>query len=666
MSGSGPFRSIVESFSVPLVISDAVSGEVRYANPAAAEAFGLTPGALLGRKVRDLYLDPGKLDRILERLTHGQGVVQRDVLVRGAEGAARSMAVSVESLFFDDEPALVSTFRDLTELRRTEGALKLRVQFEELLLGISTHFLGLGVDAIEGGLEQALEEIAQVTLARSGFVALLGAGGGTVERLVTHAGVDGGTPAWQGLLEEHLEWLLADLRGGEMTVLHSDRQDLPQFDRTAPVFSLALVPIVYDRGLRGLLGLESGRRGKGWSQATRSLATVSRVFANVLQRRDAEEDLASERLKANKLEAVGILAGGIAHDFRNILGVIQGNASLAQYVIDSPDQVLELLQEVEKASLRARDLTDQLLTFSKGGRPVKTRVAAGEVIGESVRFAMRGAKASCDLAIASDLWPAEADAGQLHQVLNNLLINANQAMPEGGHIRIRADNAVPGELADLPRERRYLRVQVADEGIGIPEDNLAKIFDPYFTTKDGGTGLGLATAWSIVKKHDGLLRVESVVGRGTAFFLYLPASDKPPAEPEPAEKPPARGQGRVLAVDDEAAILRVTVKMLEKLGYRTESCHDGAEAVELYRAALAAGDRFDIVLMDLTIPGGVGGREAMSRLQAIDAEARVIASSGYSNDPVMSDHAAYGFLDVLPKPFSIAGLSEVIRRAFES
>ncbi len=387
------------------------------------------------------------------------------------------------------------------------------------------------------------------------------------------------------------------------------------------------------------------------------------VIGTVLVFRDITEEKKSveELLRAGKLESLGLLAGGIAHDFNNIMTVVIGNLSLAKLQAGPSDKIFGRLEDAEKAAVRTKDLTQQLLTFAKGGKPIKQTSSITELIREATTFASHGANVKCEFSLPDDLWPVEIDAGQISQVLNNLVINAIQAMPEGGIVRVAAENLVLGEETGLPLNAgKYARIQVHDNGTGIRPDYLAKIFDPYFTTKETGSGLGLATSYSIIKKHDGLLTVESALGLGTSFFIYLPGSDKAVPETSKDLQKLLRGAGRVLVMDDEPLIRELAETMLQHLGYQVELARDGAEAIRLYRRAMEDGHPFDAVIMDLTIPGGLGGKDTIKQLKAIDPGVRAIVSSGYSHDPVMAKFREHGFCGVMGKPYRVEELAKVL------
>jgi len=370
----------------------------------------------------------------------------------------------------------------------------------------------------------------------------------------------------------------------------------------------------------------------------------------------------SELVKAHKLESVGLLAGGIAHDFNNILTGIMGNASLAKMSLSPQDKAYKYVDNLETASYRAKDLTQQFLTFSKGGAPIKKRTSAAEIIRSSMQLALSGLKSTGELTIPDDLWFVDADEGQVSQVIINLIINADQAMPKGGNIRGICENIELDEANSFfLKKGMYVRISITDQGMGIPEEYLGKIFDPYFTTKEKGRGLGLASAYAIMKNHDGHISVESQIGVGSTFSLYLPASVLPVIEQvETAEI--VSGKEKILVMDDEEMVSTVVGEMLEHLGYNVAFAQDGEQALAMYSEALTSGRPFDAVIMDLTIPGGMGGKEALRRILQIDPDVRAIVSSGYSNDPVMADFRQYGFAGMVEKPFNLEKLSEQVSK----
>ncbi len=392
---------------------------------------------------------------------------------------------------------------------------------------------------------------------------------------------------------------------------------------------------------------------------TGNIIGVVLVFRDIT----AATRLEQEVLKAEKLESVGILAGGIAHDFNNILTGILGNITLARMRVDYDEKASQRLAEAEKACQRARDLTRQLLTFSRGGEPVRKPTCLRQLLFDWVGFALRGSNVSAEFDIPPTLWPMDIDEGQISQVINNLVINADQAMPEGGVVHVTAENVQLDEENGLSLAAgNYVRLAVRDEGIGISKENLNRIFDPYFTTKPKGVGLGLATSYAAVKRHDGLITAESGVGVGTVFYVYLPASKKQ-ADPLQAGSRAARlGEGRILVMDDEELVRDLAKEMLKNLGYQPAEAWDGQQAVHAYQRSAEEGTPFDAVILDLTVPGGIGGVEALKALRSLNPELKAIVSSGYSNDPVMAEFTTYGFNGVLVKPYSLAAMSEVLQQ----
>jgi len=376
------------------------------------------------------------------------------------------------------------------------------------------------------------------------------------------------------------------------------------------------------------------------------------LVRDITERKRAEEEI----LRASKLESIGILAGGIAHDFNNLLTAILGNISLLMMNMKKEDANYERIVEAEKAVLRARDLTQQLLTFSKGGSPVKRPGKLQGLLEEVANFALSGSNVSPNFGIPKDTWTVEIDQGQISQVINNIVINADHAMPQGGEVDLLCENMVVGDRNVLPLPKgRYVKVTVRDHGIGISDEHLPKVFDPYFTTKSKGFGLGLSTAYSIVKNHGGHITVESELSKGTCFYIYLPALDLAPVEKREQKVRGFHGEGEVLVMDDEEAVRMVCGDMLKSLGFEVDYASHGEEALEKYRKK-----GYDLVIMDLTIQGGMGGKEALSRLLEIDPDATAIVSSGYSNDPVMADYSKYGFKGVIVKPYLVDELKSVL------
>ena len=391
------------------------------------------------------------------------------------------------------------------------------------------------------------------------------------------------------------------------------------------------------------------------------VVSFSGTARDITERKRIEED----EQKLGRLESIGTLAGGIAHDFNNLLTGIMGNISLAKRYIEPRSKAEERLLEAEKASLRARDLTQQLFTFAKGGTPVKKTVSIAELLEEATTFALRGSNVKCEFYFPDDLWLVEVDEGQMNQVITNLVINASEAMPEGGLLNIGAkNNVIQGQEALLLPEGKYVEITVEDHGIGIAKKHLGRIFEPYFTTKQKGSGLGLATTYSIIRRHDGYITAKSTPTAGTTFYIYLPASEKPTPKKraEYAVQAAFLGKGRILVMDDEEAIREMLDNMLIAAGYEVELTSNGAEAIERYIKAKETGRLFDAVILDLTVPGGMGGKETIKKLLKIDPNVIAIVSSGYSTASIMSEFKKYGFSAVVTKPYSAGELERELQR----
>ncbi len=402
--------------------------------------------------------------------------------------------------------------------------------------------------------------------------------------------------------------------------------------------------------------------------------TDGKPIGVVIAFRDVTDKLKmdAEILKARKIESVGILAGGIAHDFNNILTSIIGNLGLVRMSAKNheTEAVIEGIREAEKAALRAKDLTRQLLTFAKGGAPIRRSMLLADLVRDATTFALRGSNVSLSLDIPDNLPAIDADEGQISQVINNLIINAKQAMPGGGVIAVGVCEV--SQLQTMAqyglqiRPGRYLKISISDQGAGIPPEYVDKIFDPYFTTKETGTGLGLTSCYSIVKNHTGLITMTSAINLGTTFEIYLPVTEKRSyVDATPLTSGP-NGHGKILIMDDEEIIREMAVKILSKFGYTVESANEGEDAIKKYSEAMKKNVPFDVVILDLTIPGGMGGKEAISKLRELDENVVLIVSSGYSNDAIMAQPEKFGVAAVLTKPYTIETMSGVIQQAMES
>ncbi len=388
------------------------------------------------------------------------------------------------------------------------------------------------------------------------------------------------------------------------------------------------------------------------------------VFNDVTDSRRLEEELQ----RADKLDSLGVLAGGIAHDFNNILTSVLGNIELARIYSEGNERVDETLERAKDSSLSAKELTSRLLTFSKGGAPLKRKQDVAPFIIESVRLALAGSNVQAELDITGDLWEVEVDIDQIGQVIRNLVVNAVQAMPKGGSLKVAAANLLPGEHNQPNLDVPCIVISVTDSGEGIDRESVSKIFDPFFTTKDKSSGLGLSVNYSIVQRHGGVIDVQSEPGRGTTFSVFLPAFPVPDSKAGPriarrSEKEPGL---KVLLVDDEAPVRQLVQTQMELLGHQCKTVADGALALELYQRKTDDSALFDLVILDLTIPGGMGGSETLAALKEIEPDINAVVTSGYSKDPIISDYSSHGFAGALIKPFDIQGVSRMLKTLFGS
>jgi PAS domain S-box-containing protein len=399
-----------------------------------------------------------------------------------------------------------------------------------------------------------------------------------------------------------------------------------------------------------------------------NIVGVVLVFRDVTNQIRTEQEL----LKVRKLESIGLLAGGIAHDFNNILAAILGNINLALFDPNLNNDTKKILSEAEKATIRATKLTQQLLTFAKGGQPVKELSSLQTVIKDSADFVLHGDTVACRYNFPDDLWLVDIDRGQIGQVIQNIVLNGSDAMPEGGLISISCANIFPNDQSESAVEHsasflqqgKFVEIVIQDQGVGIPANVLDKIFDPYFSTKNQGSGLGLTITHSIINKHGGHISVESTPGNGTVFTLYLPASEQTKEVYQESEivSNTTSSRARILIMDDEEMVRNVTKTMLTRLGHDVAISENGEEAIQLYQDAFAAKERFDFVIMDLTIPGGIGGKDAVQVIRNLDPKAKVVVSSGYSNDPILAEFEDYGFCAAIVKPYRMQELSRVLRQ----
>ncbi len=650
-------RGLIEANLDPMVTIDP-DGKITDVNISAEEVTGRTREKLIGTESSDYFTDPGKA-REGYKQAFLKGIVRDYPLEIKHKNGKLTPVLFNGSVYKDDSGNVISMLavaRDITRIKTAEEELrKYRHHLEELVkertIELTTANEQLKQEIIERKQaekalresEERLRQLAELlpeiifeqnlegnfTFVNQTAFEIYG-----YSREEYEAGVDSLSmivPEDRARCVENIQRVLSgeNLGHTEYTAMRKDGSTFPILSHSNP--------IIHE-------GKPVGIRG---------------VIVDITERKRMEEEV----LKAQKLESISVLAGGIAHDFNNILTGILGNISLARMYTD-PNKTSERLEEAEKASFRAKDLTQQLLSFSRGGAPIKKTAFIANILRESVAFALSGSDVRCVFFIPDDLWPVEIDEGQMDQVISNLVINADQAMPEGGVIELRAENAILESQDVVPlKTGEYVKISLEDQGIGISKGHIQKIFDPFFTTKQKSNGLGLATSYSIIKNHGGYITTESQVGIGTTFHIYLPvSSEKILIKKKKEDGKLVTGKRRVLAMDNEEFVRELLSEILTNIGYGVTTVADGAEAVELYQEARESGNPFDAVIIDLTIPDGMGGKEAVQRFIKIDPEVKAIVSSGYSNDPIMANFKRYGFKGVIAKPYRTEELSEVLRR----
>ncbi|MBI4952539.1 MAG: PAS domain S-box protein [Myxococcales bacterium] len=618
------WRSIFDHATDAILIIDLETLRFVEANPAACELLGYRRDELLALHQADIHppADLPAVAAVFARQRRREVTLAPDVPVLRKDGAIVWADINAAPLTVAGRPCMVGIFRDITARKRAEQRLR---ESEELVRSI--------LDTVDEGFV-VIDRDYRVLIANRAYAAQAGRPrhevvGRHCYELVHRAN----RPCWEADEACAVREVLQD--GEPHSAIH---QHVDADGRALFVENKAFA--IKD----------------GAGRVTAVIETVN----NITERHQLEQ----ERLRTQKLESIGTLAGGIAHDFNNLLQGIFGFISIAEMKIDQRDAALAMLAQADKSLQAAVGLTTQLLTFAKGGAPVKRRIALGSVIESAARLALSGSRADCTIAVDPALAAVDADEGQIGQVIQNIVLNADQAMPDGGRIEVTARN-VPAGARELPPslvDRTCVEIAVRDTGVGIPAASLERIFDPYFTTKEKGSGLGLATSYSIVKSHDGVVTVRSEVGRGTVFRVFLPAGKGPSLrEPRGPVAGPAR-RGRVLVMDDDEMVRRVASTLLSALGHEPELATDGASALATWRAARDAGRPFDLVILDLTVRGGMGGAEALRRLAALDPAVKAVVSSGYCADEVLAAHRRHGFAAFLKKPYDLETLRNTLDR----
>jgi PAS domain S-box-containing protein len=620
------FRKPIEDSMLAGVAAVDLNARILYVNPSFCRMVGWKEEDLIGTSPPYVFWPPEEINNITKTLQdrlEGKGRTEIEYRFKRRNGELFQV-VSLGSPLTDGHGKVIgylSTFHDITDRKRIEEELKLQSEI---------------IKNMAGG----------VMLIRTSDGAIVH----TSPRLNQMFGYEPGE-----LIGKHFSILIAPGTGFPEEIEKNIAESLKKTN----IWSGELKNIKKDGSIIWTFGnistLIHPLYGKVWVN----------IKNDITEKRKMEEEL----VKIQKLESLGLLAGGIAHDFNNILTGILGNISLAKTWTNPEDRVFQRLAEAEKASQRATELARQLLTFAKGGAPVKKTTAIPEILENSVKFALRGSNIISEFSFEKELWSVEIDEGQFSQVIQNLAINAQQAMPAGGQIRINAKNVTIGEarIEGLSlRTGNYVEISIQDQGVGIPKELLSKIFDPYFTTKEKGSGLGLAISHSIIQRHDGFISVKSKQKVGTTFSLFLPASPYTVGSQNEGSDELERGNGKVLIMDDEESVINVAGEMLRYLGYDVESALSGTIALEKYKRAKESVKSFDVVIADLTVPGDIGGIELLERLKKIDSQVRVIVSSGYSNDPAIANFKSHGFLDFITKPYRISDISKTVKKVMDS
>jgi len=615
------FSRIFRTSPDAIFVSRCCDGRYLDINDASAELTGYSKNEILSVTSQDLnvWVDPAERQRLVQLVERNGAVKGLEARLRRKDGSILTIEISACQVLIHGEPCLLSIVRDITEHKTISRAL----QDSEENLRIILDSLPVAIAITDGIRIQYLNR-----------------------SFVDHFGYD---------LEEiptDYKWFQRAYpeQNYRNSLIEVWTKVLEQSRREGiPIPFMEVMVTCKDGTVRHTLANTRIIHGD----------RIAVIFTDITEREMVQKEL----LKVQKLESLGVLAGGIAHDFNNILTAVVGNVAFAKLLTEGSDRAQECLDKAENACMRAADLARQLLVFAKGGQPVKMVVSLRRIIEESASLVFRGTNVRAILDVDSNLHAIEADECQISQSLHNIIINAVQAMPEGGTLTVRARNEVITETGSggLPAGD-YAAVSFTDTGYGISSDDQRKIFDPYFTTKAGGSGLGLASTYSVIKNHSGQILVESTIGKGTTFTIYLPSAGEAAAEVVPktqTAKPDGNGYS-VLVMDDDEMVTDLASRTLRQGGYAVTSCANGDEAVARYVTATREGKPFSVVILDLTVPGGMGGVDAARRILAVNPHARVVVSSGYSDDPVMANYRAYGFIAAIAKPYKPQEIFEVL------
>ncbi len=635
-------EKILQSIQNGLLIIDAETHEIVEANPAAAAMIGAAPEEIVGRTCNLSVCSA--MQGACPVTDAGERIENREMELLTKDGGKTVVIKTVVPVTLEDRECLIETFVDINNLKRAERAL---MEVNEQLKQQTA--------VARGAERQANEEreLLSVTLR-------------SIADGVITTDLQGDIVLINKIAERLLGWSQQEACGRPVHEVFNIINEKTGRPCDNPVEKVLHRGMIVEQKNHIILIARNGNRYLIEDSGAPIFDENSEIIGAVLVFRDVTESrrTAEELLKVKKLESVGVLAGGIAHDFNNILTAILGNIDLAGVMIEPENKASRLLREAQKASLRAKSLTQQLLTFSRGGNPVKKTSSIGKTITESANFVLHGSQVSCRFSIPDDLWLVDFDPGQISQVIQNLVLNAKHAMPDGGEINIDCTNIsdIKSETSVFLSGSTYVKIRVSDNGSGIAEKHLDKIFDPYFSTKQEGSGLGLAISHSIISKHGGHISLQSLVGEGTTFTIYLPVSEKQTVRaPTEVTDESEHVKARVLVMDDEELVRDIAERILLHLGHEVLLTADGEETISTFTKYREIGKPIDVLIMDLTIPGGMGGKDAIREILEIDPDAKAIVSSGYSNDPVLSDYRQYDFKAAIAKPFMLEEMNKTLK-----
>jgi PAS domain S-box-containing protein len=610
------------------VIANMSDGRIIDVNDAFTAISGFTREEALASSTLDLNVWVNEADRqcMVAALREGRVVNGLETKLKGKRGNIKTVLLFAQVIHLTNKSCIMSIVQDITERKQAEEAM--RHAQEQIADALSFNRMILESSPVGMIVYKGSGECVSANQAAARII------GGTTDELLAQNFRNLETWKRDGLLE------CADHALTSVKPVTREVKSVSSFGKTA-WFNTSFAPFTA-AGENHLLFL----------------------FEDISERKKAEEDrrvLEDQLNQRQKLESLGVLAGGIAHDFNNLLTGIYGYIDLARSAVKDPKAV-EYLETTIGTLNRARALTLQLLTFAKGGFPLQKITPLTPFIQDTVHFALSGSNTSRKFSLSENLWPCNIDKDQIGQVIDNIVINAQQAMPNGGDLEITAENISFGEKEHPPLARGdYVRVSIKDHGIGMPKDVLPRIFDPFYTTKTKGHGLGLATCYSITNRHGGCIDVESEQGKGSTFHVYLPASPESFVK-EAAAIAHHKGGGTILVMDDEEVIRDALRQILGSMGYTVACKNEGRGAVDCYLSETKAGRKFAAMIFDLTVPGGMGGIEAVKEIRKLDTDIPVFVASGYADDPVITNPVEYGFTASISKPFTIAELSDMLNK----